>query len=690
MREYVQRLLSQKYEVIAVSDGAAALQSARMNLPDLVLTDVMMPNLDGFGLLRELRADERLKAIPVILLSARAGEESHIEGLEAGADDYLIKPFSARELLARVASHEVYRRWVKLIEWRLKQSRIKGLLDSIPEGGYRDGEELFTDIKTLVTSLRTHHGQVLIESEAQRWLDLTRTFGLQLTRLDVRQDARRYREIMTEIFAQWGTVPNFGELSEPERQAILRKTLGSTEPLREKELSPLAQDTLRLFRVLHATIERCGLNALGAHVISMTRYPSDVLTVLWFWQRACKERKPEAPISTGLRIAPLFEKIGDLHDAPTALAAILDDPAYGDYLKAQQSRQIVMVGYSDSTKDGGYLAACWGLYRSQDLLQQVALQRNVRLTFFHGRGGSLGRGGGPAARGILSLPPDALGGSLRLTEQGEVLAERYDDVHIAYRHLEQVTWATLVASNLPRPSVKPEWIELMESLAARSLGVYRELVDQPGFIAFFEEATPIEEIENLPIASRPSRRTGQRTLGDLRAIPWVFAWTQNRCLIPAWYGLGTALTEVKYRDRTGWQGVCEMYRQWPFFQASMDNAALALAKADMYIGQRYSELSTCEDRQDRIWMLIAAERDRSRQAILDIVGSSELLATTPWFQGSIEVRNPYIDPLNLMQIELMTRRRNPEVATATAAQEKWRDLLRLTVQGIAAGMRTTG
>ena len=372
------------------------------------------------------------------------------------------------------------------------------------------------------------------------------------------------------------------------------------------------------------------------------------------------------------------------------MAEILDQPFYAEHLRAQGNRQIVMVGYSDSTKDGGYLAACWGLDRAQDALHKTAAARDVRLTFFHGRGGSLGRGGGPAARGILSLPPDALGGSLRLTEQGEVLAERYDDVHVAYRHLEQVTWATLVASNIPLPTIRPEWRELMESLAARSLTTYRDLVDTPGFIEFFGEATPIEEIENLPIASRPSRRTGKRTLNDLRAIPWVFAWTQNRCLIPAWYGLGSALSDVKYNDRFGWQTILEMYRQWPFFQATIDNAATALAKADMYVGQCYSELCTNAEQRGAIWRLIASERDRSRQAILDIVGGSELLATTPWFQGSIEVRNPYVDPLNLIQIELLRRRRQLNGAADDEEHQRLRELLRLSVQGVAAGMRTTG
>ena len=602
--------------------------------------------------------------------------------------------------LTRVPPDEIYRRWIRLIQWRLEQSRCAELSEPARDGAYCDGRDLERDVDALIVSLNACHGQRVLAQEVQRWFDLTRVFGLNLTRLDIRQDAGKHRLVLTDLLRASGECDDFAALSEAKRLALLTKTMGLTTGLTktvdETQLDPLTQETLNLFRMLRQAVERFGADCIGGHVISMTRLPSDLLTVLWLWRRAYAEsdagsstdNSPE--LLTALRIIPLFEKIDDLKSAPSVMADILDHPVYAEHLRGQHNRQTVMVGYSDSTKDGGYLAACWGLDGAQDLLHQTAAARKVRLTFFHGRGGSLGRGGGPAARGILSLPADALGGSLRLTEQGEILSERYDDIHVAYRHLEQVTFATLVASNIPRPTVKPEWRELMESLATQSLKVYRELVETPGFIDFFGEATPIEEIENLPIASRPSRRSGQRSLADLRAIPWVFAWTQNRCLIPAWYGLGTALSDVKYNNRSDWQMVIEMYRQWPFFQATIDNAATALAKADMYIGQCYSELCTDESQRGEIWMLIASERDRSRQAIVEIVGGSELLAKTPWFRGSIEVRNPDIDPLNLMQIELLRRRRKLDVDNDQEELEKLRALLRLSVQGVAAGMRTTG
>jgi phosphoenolpyruvate carboxylase len=609
--------------------------------------------------------------------------------------------------LSRVAPWEVYRRFVKLIEWRLRQSKVDSPQEPLPDSAYRNGPELEFDLSQLAVSLRMHHGQLAIETELQRWIDLTRVFGLHLTSLDVRQDSRRYRDYLTELFQNGGVCSDFGDLPEEKRIAVLTEQMRSTPAFQLESLSPEARDTLELFEVLHSAIEKFGPQCVSAHVISMTRYTSDVLSVLWLWNYAHRKRvaalaiaehsavktidQPTlARLETALRIAPLFEKIGDLEAAPHVLGALLDHPAYAEYLRRQAARQIVMVGYSDSTKDGGYLAACWGLYKAQERLQHEAGARGFQITFFHGRGGSLGRGGGPAARGIMSLPRMALAGSLRLTEQGEVLAERYDDPPIAYRHLEQVTSATLVASNVSRSVEKPEWNELMEALSKRSFEVYKALIEEENFIPFFEQSTPIEEIETLPIASRPSRRTGKRTLADLRAIPWVFSWTQNRCLLPAWYGLGTALTEVKYKTRATWLLICEMYRQWPFFEATIDNAALALAKADMYIGQRYSDLCQSDASRERIWMLIASERDRSRQAILEVVGESQLLSRTPWFQQSIEVRNPYIDPLNLIQIELLARKRQLPPDAKAEEHKSLRDLLRLTVQGIASGMRTTG
>ncbi len=634
----------------------------------------------------------RLHELLTISLHAARGAGPLVERLGAIAAAW---PDLA-DVLEPLAPHETYRRWIRMIRFRLERSRTKSLADLPATAAYASGSQLEADVALLVECLERDHG-LADQSPATQWLDLVRTFGLHMTRLDVRQDARAYSDIMAAILTATGRVSDtatYSALDEPARRALLIDSMpGRGAPSADGALDiprdglpPLAVDTLQLFEVLHRTIARFGKECVGAAIISLTRSPADVLAVLWLWRwaRARAAARGESVASSDIDISPLFEKINDLTHAHETLSAILDEPCYRDHLAGRGHRQIVMVGYSDSTKDGGYLAACCGLQAAQGNLHAAAAARGVSLTFFHGRGGSLGRGGGPAARGILSLPPETLDGSLRLTEQGEVLAERYDDTEVACRHLEQVSWATLVASSVRRSEPRREWTDVAARMAERSWAVYRELVDQPGFIRYFSETTPIDDIENLPIASRPSRRRGERTLDDLRAIPWVFAWTQSRCMIPAWYGLGTALVEVKYDDRHAWQNVCDMYRQWPFFQATIDNATLALAKADMYIAQRYSELVDDADVRRPIWQRIAAERDRTRQAILDIVGGGELLATTPWFQRSIEARNPYIDPLNLIQIEFMRRRRqHPD-------DESLRELLRLCVQGIAAGMRTTG
>jgi phosphoenolpyruvate carboxylase len=589
-----------------------------------------------------------------------------------------------------VASMETWRQWLAVIEWRLQQSRAAAIGEVVPPGAYRDGNELARDVAALVDSLQDNRGERFISDQLREWLDLVRVFGLHMMRLDVRQDARVYREVMTELLARLQITDDFASLAEDQRQAVLSQTIPWSADIPRAGLSAQTLETLSLFRLLYDAMAAFGPNCLGSHVISMTSVPSDMLTVLWLWRWAQVVGSPPdvdvTTLSDQLSIAPLFEKIDDLKRGPETLDSILGQPLYAAHLRHQGSRQMVMIGYSDSTKDGGYLAACWGLYRAQSELKRVANRYQVDLTFFHGRGGSLGRGGGPAARGIFSLPPDALDGSLRLTEQGEILAERYDDDQIAYRHLEQVTSATLLASALPARMVKPAWVEIMERISERSLQVYRELVDQPGFIEFFGAATPIDEIETLNIGSRPARRRGQRTLAELRAIPWVFSWTQNRCLIPAWYGLGTALTELQDEKTNDWQTVREMYREWPFFQATIDNAALALAKADPFIAGHYAELVENGDVRQRIGAMIQEQRDRACDAILSLTGDAHLLSNSPWLQASIDVRNPYIDPLNLIQIELIRRRRSLPAGDG----ERIRELLRLTVQGIAAGMRTTG
>ncbi|HMO84488.1 MAG TPA: phosphoenolpyruvate carboxylase, partial [Lacipirellulaceae bacterium] len=421
------------------------------------------------------------------------------------------------------------------------------------------------------------------------------------------------------------------------------------------------------------------------------RRPSDVLAVLWCWRWSESvdggDGRDRAML---LPVAPLFETIADLQAAAEVLRTLLATPAYREYVRAVGDRQMVMIGYSDSTKDGGYMAAQWALYSVQRDLQRVADEFGVQLTFFHGRGGSLGRGGGPAARGVLSLPTMAFSGSLRLTEQGEVLAERYDNPEIAHRHLEQVAWSVLTAISRPPQEPPAAWQALMERLSRESLAEYRALVDQPAFGDFFRTVTPVSDIERLPMGSRPAKRKASNRIEDLRAIPWVFSWTQCRCLLPAWYGLGGAFARLTAADPAALETLRTMYRQWSFFSAAIDNAALALAKSHMRVFRQYAQLGAAHGEFNALAEQIEAEFQAARGAVLAILNCRELLDDIPWLQRSIVVRNGYVDPLNLIQAELLVRRARLTEDADAAARDELEHLAQLTVKGVAAGMRTTG
>lgn len=602
--------------------------------------------------------------------------------------------------VSKISPDEACRRWLSVIRWRLQHTQ-QVRLDDTPdhttvEGSYVSSSELATDVSVLLDAIAKSSGGAFFTEEIETWIDRIHIFGFHLARVDIRQDARQYREVVNELFQKLELCGDPESLEEIERQKTLLRTLTERIHVPGKEpfdgLSQAVRDTLDLFRLLHQVVKSFGPQALGGHVISMASLPSDVLTVLWLWRLTTPDHEtdhgnqedPFAPIP----IIPLLETIKDLEQGPTILASLLEISEYRRYLSYQKDHQIVMLGYSDSTKNGGYLSACWSLYKAQQELQTVATAYGVELTFFHGRGGSLGRGGGPAARGILSLPPNTFRGSLRLTEQGEVLADRYDNPIIAHRHLEQVVWSALLASGESKIPDRTDWGETMQKLADASYRKYRELVELPGFVEFFSQATPIAEIEQLPIGSRPARRPGCTSLQDLRAIPWVFSWTQCRCLIPAWFGIGSAAEETlkNLKFRTLLQS---MYRNWPFFRATMDNAELALAKTDLGIAKYYANLTDGSDPHTQIESIIVGEFHRTRDAILTITENKELLDRTPWLKESIRLRNRYIDPLNLIQVELLRRSRNGSDKNDEQS-EALRHLTRLTIKGLAAGMRTTG
>jgi phosphoenolpyruvate carboxylase len=424
-------------------------------------------------------------------------------------------------------------------------------------------------------------------------------------------------------------------------------------------------------------------DALGSYVISGAAAPSDMLEVLLLMKAAGLGVGGGGPAP--LPIAPLFEFGESLRDAAATMATLLEQPAYRAALRAWGNSQEVMIGYSDSNKDVGYVASTWGVRRAQTALAELLHANGVRFTFFHGRGGALGRGGGPTNVAILSQPSGTVEGRIKLTEQGEVIAAKYSTPQIAHRELELIGGAALVSRLLPQPDAGRlrAFEALLERMASRSSEVYRDLVyGRPGLERFFEQVTPIEEIARLRLGSRPARRGGSQRIDQLRAIPWVFSWTQTRIILPGWYGLGSALAQA--REEVGLEMLQEMERDWPFFAALLSNAEMALAKADLAIGERYVELVEDETLRDAIWASIRAEYERSRELVLAVTGQKRLLDRSPVLQRSIERRNPYVDPLSFIQVELLRR-----VRRDGASEELVRAML-LTINGIAGGLRNTG
>lgn len=591
--------------------------------------------------------------------------------------------------LAPVSMKETYRRFVRMLEYRLEitLTATRNAEGNETTGAFESLEEFRSDLELLRQSMLSNRGQRVVEQYLQPLIDLVDTFGFHFASLDIRQNSEVHRTCLLEVLALQG----HNEVSTEEDIANFLSSHSSPSEIAVDELSEASREVFDTFLLLVDEYQVWGSQPIGGYIISMTHSAADVLTVTWLWRTAWAQRQKGPPATPGkssvpyLLIMPLFETIDDLRNAAGILKELLSNSVYQDYLAlAPERSQTVMVGYSDSTKDGGYLTACWELHQAQEELARVAEEEHVRLTVFHGRGGSLGRGGGPAARAIRSLPKKAVNGRLRVTEQGEVLSERYDDPVIAHRHLEQIINATLVVSATEERAPEAKWVEAMECLSRESRRTYRQFVEHPGFLHYFDNATPISEIETLPIGSRPARRGQRRSLNDLRAIPWTFAWTQSRHLLPAWFGLGSAVRSFVDEQSGDWSTLQDMYEHWPMFRALIDNAELALAKADVSIARLYAALIE-EPASEEVWRSVLSEFERSRAATLLIKQHAELLADIDWLRESVLKRNPYLDPLNLAQIEVLRR-----IRSQGEEDEQLTSLVRLSIQGVAAGLRTTG
>lgn len=549
-------------------------------------------------------------------------------------------------------------------------------------GGYRHADEFRDDLRLLARSLRAGGGGRIAADRLQDLQWQVTAFGFHLAAMDVRQHRDRHSVALRELFPDG----RLGEGDDDTDTHFLATALMHPLPrIDGRVLSAETTETLDLLHTIRRMQDEIGREAVETYVVSFSSAPADVLGVLLL-ARFAQLCDLEAGWSR-LSVVPLFETLDDLERAPEVMDALYHLPVYRRQIEARGGRQEVMLGYSDSDKDAGYVASNVGLYRAQQRLADGATRAGVALTVFHGRGGAIGRGGGPLQRAILGQPPGTVAGRIKVTEQGEVLFTRYANPGIAHRHLEQLVSAVLRAS-VSRPVAEQDrWEGMARQMSHVAERAYRNLVeDAPGFLTFFEEGTPVGSIGRLRIASRPSRRPGGAArLADLRAIPWVFAWTQARWGLPGWFGLGSALEAAIHNGQV--EEVRRMYRRWPFFQWLIDAAQISLGKADLGIADAYTRLVRDAATRATIASHLRDEFDRTVAMVNAVVGQQRLLDSWPVLQRSIELRNPYVDPMSYIQIRCLAELRvQPEGPHADLA----RSVIDRSIAGVAAGLQNTG
>ncbi|MDL0436181.1 MULTISPECIES: phosphoenolpyruvate carboxylase [unclassified Niallia] len=582
---------------------------------------------------------------------------------------------------------EVYRRKFAVIIERLKATGKS-------EKGYTDSEELLKDLILIQDSFVIHQPKDHEQKDLQKLIRQVRLFGFHLATLDIRNHSGEHEAAISEILKKVGIAEDYSSLDEESKMNILESVLKDPRPilLLNEDYSAQTQEMIKTFQMIRNAHKKFGKRSITVYLISMTQSASDLLEVLVLAKEAGIYRlHADGTVESHLNVAPLLETIDDLVAGPDIMQTLFELPVYKNHLIQHENQQEIMLGYSDGSKDGGTLTANWKLYKAQREIHEMASRYKIGLKFFHGRGGSLGRGGGPLNKSILSQPAETLGDGVKITEQGEVLSSRYLLEDIAFRSLEQAISTLLkafahISNNELDQTEKDKWETAMEDISAISLKKYQSLVFfDDDFMTYFKEATPLNEIGNLKIGSRPMSRKSKQTFEDLRAIPWVFAWTQSRQLLPAWYAAGTGLHEFADRNTSNIGILKEMYQKWPFFRSTIDNLQMALMKADLTTAREYSSLVEDESIGTRIYENIKEEYNKTKAILLEISGEEELLDHTPTIQESVYRRNPYVDPLNFFQVELIKQLRDQE----TPDPELLNQVL-LTINGIAAGLRNTG
>ena len=623
-------------------------------------------------------------------------------GVELSMSIRLVRPTPALLALAEAAgpstfsADEPYRRALQGVHARLATTAAQ-VLGEVPGvhrphadlPPYAAPADLRADLDAVDTSLRGHGAAALADDRLARLRRAVDVFGFHLAGLDLRQSSEVHEQVIDDLLRWAGVRPDYRALDETARVDLLAGELRTRRPLVAPgaDLDPRTEDELAVVRAAARASDALGPDAVPNYVISRTEAVSDVLEVALLLKEAGLVDAGDDPV---LRpgIVPLFETIEDLRGAGATMAALLALPRYRALLRSRGDVQEVMLGYSDSNKDGGYLAANWALYRAEVDLVEVFRAAGVRLRLFHGRGGTVGRGGGPSYEAILAQPEGSVRGSLRLTEQGEVRAAKYADPEMARRNLESLVAATLESSLLDVEGLgrdAPGAYALMDELAEAARRAYRTLVyETPGFVRWFHEATPLTEIAELNVGSRPASRTASDRIEDLRAIPWVFSWSQSRIMLPGWYGTGTALAGWVGDDASRLARLRELHDRWPFFRTVMSNMDMVLAKSDLSIARRYAGLVTDPELRARVLDVIVAEHERSVAMVLAVTGRPALLADNPAMTRSLRYRFPYVDALNHLQVELLRRWR------AGDHHELTKRGIQLTINGLATALRNSG
>ncbi|MGD8926456.1 MAG: phosphoenolpyruvate carboxylase, partial [Thioalkalispiraceae bacterium] len=594
---------------------------------------------------------------------------------------------------------EPYRRKLYIMHHRVMctldniNSLIEG--ESPKEQGcaYENEQTFLHDLYLIHASLISHGDAIVAEGELKDLIRLAETFGFFLTQLDIRQESTIHSQTVSEILEQFG-VSDYLSLPEEQRLSTLSKFIsGPVKEFNPDKLTDMSKETVEVFEVVASMRKVVSPNAFGNYVISMTHEASHVMEVMFLAWLSGLAGYENNEWYCHVRISPLFETIDDLAHIEPVMTQLLDDDTYAALLKASGNKQEVMLGYSDSCKDGGILSSAWSLYQAQQKITALTQSRGIKCRLFHGRGGTIGRGGGPTHEAILSQPAGTVHGEIKFTEQGEVLSYKYSNQETAIYELTVGLTGLLKASlNLVKPESQEdhEYCQIMKELANTGEQEYRELTDRtPGFLDYFYEATPVSEIALMNIGSRPShRKKSDRSKGSVRAIGWVFGWAQSRHTMPAWYGIGSALHKWSNNNADRMHKLQEMYQHWPFFRALLSNSQMALFKAEMHIAQTYVSLCLDQESANHVYRMIRNEHERTVQNVLNVAKLPYLMAETPQLALSLSRRNPYLDPLNQIQLMLLQRFRDESVCEED--REVWLDPLLRSINAIAAGMRNTG